>query len=221
MIAKCDWSVFDRLSPQVLDYDLQRQLVPYMKKMVPLPGIYNPDFIAANQDARADNIVKGSKKQQVWTSTKAQNDLKHKPYSNNWRARVLLFMWFKLDHRNWDYGSLGRESAMIPYIWWLALLFQVFRGVDGNIVSIRAYILSRINCQKSEFHIGYWVAQYALKSMCGLKIGILYMVWQWVFFYRWKRSDRISGTSRLLQVWTRSLFFGQQIQSGTAMLLRV
>ena len=34
---------------QVLDFELQRQLVPYMKDMTPLPGIYDPDFIAANQ----------------------------------------------------------------------------------------------------------------------------------------------------------------------------
>ena len=46
---------------QVLDWELQRQLVPYMKEQVPLPGIFDPDFIAANQDARADNIIKGSK----------------------------------------------------------------------------------------------------------------------------------------------------------------
>lgn len=50
---------------QVLDFELQRQLVPYMKNMVPLPGIYDPDFIAANQDARADNCIKGSKKDQA------------------------------------------------------------------------------------------------------------------------------------------------------------
>ena len=50
---------------QVLDFELQRQLVPYMKDMVPLPGIYDPNYIAANQDARADNIVKGSRSQQL------------------------------------------------------------------------------------------------------------------------------------------------------------
>lgn len=50
---------------QVLDFELQRQLVPYMKQMVPLPGIYDADFIAANQDARADNIIKGNKKDQA------------------------------------------------------------------------------------------------------------------------------------------------------------
>ncbi len=52
---------------QVLDFELQRQLVPHMKEMTPLPGIYDPDFIAANQDARADNLIKGSKKEQVCT----------------------------------------------------------------------------------------------------------------------------------------------------------
>ena len=52
---------------QVLDYELQKQLIPYMKDLHPLPGIYDPDFIAANQDARADNLIKGSKRQQMET----------------------------------------------------------------------------------------------------------------------------------------------------------
>ena len=49
----------------MLDFELQRQLVPFMKDMTPLPGIYDPDFIAANQDTRADNIIKGSRQQQL------------------------------------------------------------------------------------------------------------------------------------------------------------
>ena len=52
---------------QVLDWELQRQLVPYMKDMVPLPGIFDPDYIAANQDQRADQIIKGSKHEQMET----------------------------------------------------------------------------------------------------------------------------------------------------------
>eukprot|EP01083_Nonionella_stella_P106247 306320_1 len=46
---------------KVLDYDLQRQLVPLMKSIRPLPSIYYPDFIASNQSARADNVLKGSR----------------------------------------------------------------------------------------------------------------------------------------------------------------
>jgi myo-inositol-1-phosphate synthase len=49
----------------VFDYDLQRQLVPYMKDMVPLPSIYDPDFIAANQKDRADNVLSGTKLEQM------------------------------------------------------------------------------------------------------------------------------------------------------------
>ena len=42
---------------KVLDYDLQQQLYPYMKDIVPLPSIYFPDFIAANQSERANNVI--------------------------------------------------------------------------------------------------------------------------------------------------------------------
>ena len=34
---------------RVRDYSLQKQLRPYMEKIVPRPSIYCPDFIAANQ----------------------------------------------------------------------------------------------------------------------------------------------------------------------------
>lgn len=42
---------------QVLDFELQKQLVPLMRDMVPLPGIYDPSFIAANQVGRAGSPV--------------------------------------------------------------------------------------------------------------------------------------------------------------------
>ena len=49
---------------QVLDYDLQRQVAPYMALLgKPLPSIYYPDFIAANQEARANNVIPGNDKQ--------------------------------------------------------------------------------------------------------------------------------------------------------------
>eukprot|EP01012_Entosiphon_sulcatum_P045062 TRINITY_DN599_c0_g1_i1.p1 TRINITY_DN599_c0_g1~~TRINITY_DN599_c0_g1_i1.p1 ORF type:complete len:507 (+),score=78.85 TRINITY_DN599_c0_g1_i1:34-1554(+) len=47
---------------QVLDFDLQRQLVPYMQSLTPLPSVYYPDFIAANQGERADNVLPGENK---------------------------------------------------------------------------------------------------------------------------------------------------------------
>ena len=59
---------------QVLDWTLQEQLAPYMRDIVPLPGVYNPDFIAANQEERADNIIKGSKADQVGLGTQLGRD---------------------------------------------------------------------------------------------------------------------------------------------------
>jgi len=49
---------------QVLDWDLQRQLVDQLKDYKPLPSIYYPDFIAANQGDRADNVIEGNDKWQ-------------------------------------------------------------------------------------------------------------------------------------------------------------
>lgn len=50
---------------KVIDYDLQRQLKPLMKDLKPLPAIYDKDFIAANQESRADNVITGTKWEQV------------------------------------------------------------------------------------------------------------------------------------------------------------
>lgn len=49
----------------VFDYDLQQKLYPHMKDIKPMPSVYFPDFIAANQSDRADNILTGSKQEQM------------------------------------------------------------------------------------------------------------------------------------------------------------
>ncbi|WVN90757.1 uncharacterized protein L203_106000 [Cryptococcus depauperatus CBS 7841] len=50
------------LRAKVLDWDLQRQLIPLMENIKPLPSIYYADFIAANQADRADNLIPGEDK---------------------------------------------------------------------------------------------------------------------------------------------------------------
>lgn len=50
---------------QVLDWSLQEQLRPHLSQMKPRPSIYIPDFIAANQESRADNVLTGSIAEQV------------------------------------------------------------------------------------------------------------------------------------------------------------
>lgn len=50
---------------KVFEYDLQHQLRPHMEAMKPMTAIYDKDFIAANQEARADNVITGTKWEQV------------------------------------------------------------------------------------------------------------------------------------------------------------
>ena len=73
---------------QVFDYDLQRQLVPYMKDMKPLPGIYDPNFIAANQAARADNLITGTKAEQMAV---VRDQLKH--FKNDNGLDEIIVLW--------------------------------------------------------------------------------------------------------------------------------
>jgi myo-inositol-1-phosphate synthase len=47
---------------KVFDPELKRQLYPHLRELVPLPSVYYPDFIAANQMDRADNVIPGSSK---------------------------------------------------------------------------------------------------------------------------------------------------------------
>lgn len=50
---------------RVLDISIQDQLRPFLSKLKPRPSIYCPDFIAANQEDRADNVLKGKKEHVV------------------------------------------------------------------------------------------------------------------------------------------------------------
>jgi len=50
---------------KVMDIDLQRKLRPLMEPLVPLPGIFDQNFVAENQKERADNVIEGSKAEQL------------------------------------------------------------------------------------------------------------------------------------------------------------
>ncbi|KAM3870960.1 inositol-3-phosphate synthase 1-A-like [Diretmus argenteus] len=50
---------------EVLDWSLQEQLRPHMSGLKPRPSIYIPEFIAANQESRADNVLTGTMAEQV------------------------------------------------------------------------------------------------------------------------------------------------------------
>jgi len=63
---------------KVLEYDLQQKLYPHMKEIEPLPSVYFPDFIAANQGERADNVLTGTKQEQMETIRENIRDFKKK-----------------------------------------------------------------------------------------------------------------------------------------------
>jgi myo-inositol-1-phosphate synthase len=63
---------------KVLDWSLQEKLRPHMIDMVPLPSMYFPDFIAANQGERADNVLTGTKQDQMQTIRNDIRDFKAK-----------------------------------------------------------------------------------------------------------------------------------------------
>eukprot|EP00744_Colponema_vietnamica_P000462 GILI01000838.1.p1 GENE.GILI01000838.1~~GILI01000838.1.p1 ORF type:complete len:519 (+),score=187.90 GILI01000838.1:114-1670(+) len=101
---------------EVLDYDLQRQLVPHMKDLVPLPSIYFPDFIAANQADRADNVLQGTKQELLEQVRKQIRDFK----ANNSLDKVIVI---------WS-ANTERFSAILPGVHDTAdnLLAAIARG---------------------------------------------------------------------------------------------
>lgn len=61
---------------KVLDIPLQDQVSKKLSQMKPRPSIYDPDFIAANQSDRADNIINGTKLEQYEQIRKDIRDFK-------------------------------------------------------------------------------------------------------------------------------------------------
>lgn len=49
-----------------------------MEKIQPRPSIYYPDFIASNQEDRANNVIKGTKQQHLQHIRKDIRDFKEK-----------------------------------------------------------------------------------------------------------------------------------------------
>ena len=63
---------------KVLEQSLQDKLYPYLKDITPLPSAYFPDFIAANQGERADNVLTGTRHEQMETIRSNIRDFKSK-----------------------------------------------------------------------------------------------------------------------------------------------
>lgn len=73
---------------KVFDIELQQKLRPYLEPFTPLPAIYFPDFIAANQADRADNVLVGSKHEQMET---VRRDIRDFKLQNNLDKVIVLW----------------------------------------------------------------------------------------------------------------------------------
>ncbi|CAB1327845.1 unnamed protein product [Coregonus sp. 'balchen'] len=62
---------------EVLDWSLQEKLRPHMSHLRPRASIYFPEFIAANQAGRADNVLTGTMAEQVEQIRADIQDFKH------------------------------------------------------------------------------------------------------------------------------------------------
>ena len=63
---------------KVLDVDLVRHVAKDLESVVPLPGVYDPSFIASNQKDRVNHIIPGSKQDQLEQIRKDVREFKAK-----------------------------------------------------------------------------------------------------------------------------------------------
>jgi myo-inositol-1-phosphate synthase len=63
---------------KVLEPTMYNQLKDELEKMVPLPAIFDLSFVAPNQESRADNVVPGTKQEQLDTVRKQMKEFKEK-----------------------------------------------------------------------------------------------------------------------------------------------
>lgn len=100
---------------EVLDVDLQQKLRAQMQNMKPLPAIFDPSFVADNQQERADNVIPGSKKEQLEQVRKDLREFK----ANNELDKVIV-LWTANTER---YSELGAWNASAD-----ALMEAIERG---------------------------------------------------------------------------------------------
>jgi myo-inositol-1-phosphate synthase len=74
---------------QVLDYELQQKLAPMMAKMKPRASYYQADFIAANQEDRADNLMTQKHKSEILDQIRA--DIRDFKQSKNLDTVIVLW----------------------------------------------------------------------------------------------------------------------------------
>ena len=93
---------------KVFDISLQKQLRSHMADLKPRPSIYYPDFIAANQSDRADNVIEGGSKQEHVEQLRA--DIRQ--FRNLHQLDKVIVLWTANTER---YGTILQYSFVMFY----------------------------------------------------------------------------------------------------------
>uniref|UniRef100_A0A0K0EY20 Inositol-3-phosphate synthase n=1 Tax=Strongyloides venezuelensis TaxID=75913 RepID=A0A0K0EY20_STRVS len=76
---------------QVFEPELIEKLRPHMEHVVPKPSIYYPDFIASNQEQRANNVLPGGEQQKLEHLNKIRSDIREFKDKNNLDCVIVLW----------------------------------------------------------------------------------------------------------------------------------
>jgi myo-inositol-1-phosphate synthase len=106
---------------KVLEPTMYNQLKDELEKMVPLPAIFDLSFVAPNQENRADNVIKGTKQEQMDEVRKQMKEFKEKNALDTvvvfWTANTERYCEIKDFHKTAD-GLLqaikNNESEISP-----------------------------------------------------------------------------------------------------------
>ncbi|KAE8722348.1 Inositol-3-phosphate synthase [Hibiscus syriacus] len=104
---------------KVFDIDLQKQLRPYMESMVPLPGIYEPDFIAANQGDEFEEKNKVDKVVVLWTANTERYSNVVVGLTTPWRTCCVLWRRMKEQsdwRRRFQSGQTKMKSVLVDFL---------------------------------------------------------------------------------------------------------
>ena len=106
---------------KVLEPTMYNQLKDELEKMVPLPAIFDLSFVAPNQETRADNVIEGTKQEQMDEVRKQMREFKEKNALDTvvvfWTANTERYCEIKDFHKTAD-GLLqaikNNESEISP-----------------------------------------------------------------------------------------------------------
>lgn len=115
-------SAMDRAG--VMEPELKAQLSPLMQGLKPMPSIFDPEFVALNQSARADNVLTGTKSQKL---EQIRSDIRHFKEAN--QCQKIVVLWIATTER---FSEVDDRHASWE---------QLKKAIDGDLPEISPSVL--------------------------------------------------------------------------------